>query len=114
MFPRAPRSLSESACLLAIFDGKANRRTHRLPPEGSQFLNGEPDMRNRLQVSFWGLHLAAGRHCRHRGSTPDRARVRFAIGYPILDCHGMPDLCRREGRHCYDGPHRHVEGAVPR
>jgi hypothetical protein len=40
-------------------DGKANRQTDRSPPDGSQFLNGEPAMRNRLQVSFWGLHLDA-------------------------------------------------------
>jgi hypothetical protein len=40
-------------------DGKANRRTDKLSPEGSQFLNGEPGMRNRLQVSFWGLRLDA-------------------------------------------------------
>jgi hypothetical protein len=40
-------------------DGKANRRTDRSPPEGSQFFNGEPDMRNRLQVSFWGLNVDA-------------------------------------------------------
>src|SRR5580692_4678717 len=38
---------------------------------------------------------------------PSRARA-------LAGCHGMPDLCRREGRHCYDGPHRHVEGAEPR
>jgi hypothetical protein len=40
-------------------DGQANRRADRSPPEGSQFLNGEPDMRNRLQVSLWGLHMDA-------------------------------------------------------
>jgi hypothetical protein len=40
-------------------DGKTNQRTDRSPPEGSQFLNGEPAVRNRLQVSFWGLHLDA-------------------------------------------------------
>ena len=41
-------------------DGKANRRTDKSPPpKGSQFLNGEPGMRNRLQVSIWGLQLDA-------------------------------------------------------
>ena len=40
-------------------DGKPNRRTHGSPSEGSQFFNGEPGMRNRLQVSFWGLRLDA-------------------------------------------------------
>jgi hypothetical protein len=40
-------------------DGKSNRRTHRSPPEGSQSFNGEPHMRNRLQVRFWGLHIDA-------------------------------------------------------
>lgn len=40
-------------------DGKTNQRTDRSPPEGSQFFNGEPAMRNRLQVSFWGLRLDA-------------------------------------------------------
>jgi hypothetical protein len=40
-------------------DGKANRRTDESPPEGSQFFNGEPGMRNRLQVSLWGLRLDA-------------------------------------------------------
>jgi hypothetical protein len=40
-------------------DGKANRRTDKSSPEGSQFLNGEPGMRNRLHVSLWGLHLDA-------------------------------------------------------
>jgi hypothetical protein len=40
-------------------DGKPNRQTDRSPPEGSHFFNGEPCMRNRLQLSLWGLHLAA-------------------------------------------------------
>jgi hypothetical protein len=40
-------------------DGKANRRAFKSSPEGSQFLNGEPGMRNRLHVSLWGLHLDA-------------------------------------------------------
>jgi hypothetical protein len=40
-------------------DGKANRRADKSPPEGSQFLNGEPGMRNRLQVRLWGLLLDA-------------------------------------------------------
>ena len=40
-------------------DGKLNRRTHGSPSEGSQIFNGEPGMRNRLHVSFWGLRLDA-------------------------------------------------------
>jgi hypothetical protein len=40
-------------------DGKPNRQTNRSPNEGSQIFNGEPDMRNRLQVSLWGLRLDA-------------------------------------------------------
>jgi hypothetical protein len=40
-------------------DEKLNRRTHGSPSEGSQFFNGEPGMRNRLHVSFWGLRLDA-------------------------------------------------------
>jgi hypothetical protein len=40
-------------------DGAANQRTDRSSPEGSQFFNGEPCMRNRLQIRFWGLHLDA-------------------------------------------------------
>jgi hypothetical protein len=26
----------------------------------------------------------------------------------------MPDLCRRERRHCHDGSHRQVKGVEPR
>ena len=44
--------------VLAV-DGRTNRPTDKSSPEGSQFLNGEPGMRNRLQVNLWGLHLAA-------------------------------------------------------
>ena len=40
-------------------DGKANRQPHKSPLEGSQFFNGEPGTRNRLQVRFWGLQLDA-------------------------------------------------------
>jgi hypothetical protein len=40
-------------------DGKTRRRADKSPPEGSHFFNGEPSMRNRLQVGFWGLHLDA-------------------------------------------------------
>jgi hypothetical protein len=40
-------------------DVQANQPTDRLSPDGSQRFNGEPAMRNRLQVSFWGLRLDA-------------------------------------------------------
>jgi hypothetical protein len=40
-------------------DGKPNRQTDRSLSEGSQIFNGEQDMRNRLQVSLWGLRLDA-------------------------------------------------------
>jgi hypothetical protein len=40
-------------------DGTANRPTNRSSPEGSHFFNGEPYMRNRLKIRFWGLHLDA-------------------------------------------------------
>lgn len=40
-------------------DGEARRKSDQSPPEGSQFLNGELGMRNRLQVCFWGLRLDA-------------------------------------------------------
>jgi hypothetical protein len=40
-------------------DGAANRPTDRSSPDGSHFFNGEPHMRNRLQVSLWGLRLDA-------------------------------------------------------
>jgi hypothetical protein len=43
----------------AHLDGKRNRQTVRSASEGSHFFKGEPGMRNRLQVSFWGLHLDA-------------------------------------------------------
>jgi len=44
---------------LFAVDGRTKRPTDRSSPEGSQFFNGEPGMRNRLQVSFWGLRLDA-------------------------------------------------------
>jgi hypothetical protein len=40
-------------------DGNQNQQTNRSSPRGSHFLNGEPGMHNRLQVSFWGLRLDA-------------------------------------------------------
>jgi hypothetical protein len=40
-------------------DGVANRRTDRSSPYGSHFFNGEPHMRDRLQLSFWGLRIDA-------------------------------------------------------
>jgi hypothetical protein len=43
----------------AYLDGKARRKSDQSPREGSPFLNGELRMRNRLQVSFWGLRLDA-------------------------------------------------------
>ena len=38
---------------------KTDRRADESAPEGSQRFNGEPRMRNRLQVSFWGLRFDA-------------------------------------------------------
>ena len=40
-------------------DANRNRRTDRSSPYGSQFFNGEPHMRDRLQLSFWGLRIDA-------------------------------------------------------
>jgi hypothetical protein len=40
-------------------DGKSNQWTDKSPLEGSHVFNGEPRMRNRLQVSLWGLRLDA-------------------------------------------------------
>jgi hypothetical protein len=40
-------------------DGTEVWPANKSSPKGSQFFNGEPCMRNRLQVSFWGLHLSA-------------------------------------------------------
>jgi hypothetical protein len=50
---------SRDRCPAEPLDGKTNQRTDKSSPEGSQFFNGEPGMRNRLQVSFWGLRLDA-------------------------------------------------------
>jgi hypothetical protein len=50
---------SRDRCPAGSLDGKTNQRADRSPPEGSQVFNGEPAMRNRLQVSFWGLRLDA-------------------------------------------------------
>ena len=50
---------SRHRCPAPPLDGKTNQRTDKSPPEGSPFFNGEPGMRNRLQVSFWGLRLDA-------------------------------------------------------
>jgi hypothetical protein len=41
-----------------LVDQPANRKTDKSSPEGSLF-SMESFMRNRLQVSFWGLHLTA-------------------------------------------------------
>jgi hypothetical protein len=40
-------------------DANRNRRTDRSSPYGSHFFNGEPHMRDRLQLSFWGLRIDA-------------------------------------------------------
>jgi hypothetical protein len=40
-------------------DGKSNQSTDRSSPRRLSSLNGEPHMRNRLQVSLWGLRLDA-------------------------------------------------------
>jgi hypothetical protein len=40
-------------------DANRNPRTHRSSPDGSHFFNGEPHMRNRFQLSFWGLRVDA-------------------------------------------------------
>jgi hypothetical protein len=40
-------------------DETSNRRTDRSSPEGSHCFNGELYMRNRLQLSFWGLRIDA-------------------------------------------------------
>ena len=40
-------------------DANGNRRADRSSPYGSHFFNGEPHMRNRLQLSFWGLRIDA-------------------------------------------------------
>jgi hypothetical protein len=40
-------------------DGKSNQWTDKSAPEGSHVFNGGPRMRNRLQVSLWGLRLDA-------------------------------------------------------
>jgi hypothetical protein len=46
-------------CAAAPLDGKSNQWTDKSPTEGSHVFNGEPRMRNRLQVSLWGLRLDA-------------------------------------------------------
>jgi hypothetical protein len=38
---------------------RQNRQADRSSPKGSRFSMENPVMRNRLQVSFWGLHLTA-------------------------------------------------------
>jgi hypothetical protein len=40
-------------------DANENRRADRSSPYGSHFFNGEPHMRDRLQLSFWGLRIDA-------------------------------------------------------
>jgi hypothetical protein len=40
-------------------DRNSDRWTDKSSLEGSQVFNGEPRMRNRLQVSLWGLRLDA-------------------------------------------------------
>src|SRR5579871_1787821 len=40
-------------------DVNGTPRAHRSSPDGSLFFNGEPHMRNRLQLSFWGLRIDA-------------------------------------------------------
>jgi len=40
-------------------DANGNPRAHRSSPDGSHFFNGEPHMRDRLQLSFWGLRVEA-------------------------------------------------------
>jgi hypothetical protein len=41
-------------------------------------------MRNRLQVSLWGLRLDAQGIVAIAAAPADRPRLRFAIGWPIL------------------------------
>jgi hypothetical protein len=59
-------------------DGAANQPTDRWSPEGSQFFNGEPCMRNRLQISFWGLHLDAD------GNFPIVAALLIVLMFALL------------------------------
>ena len=40
-------------------DADGNWRTDKSSPYGSRFFNGEPHMRNRLQLSLWGLRIDA-------------------------------------------------------
>ena len=56
---KGPAVFSRHRVLAGHLDGKANRRTDEAPPEGSQFQMESLVMRNRLQVSLWGLRLDA-------------------------------------------------------
>ena len=60
--PNVPKGVAvtiRNRATVGRLDGRENQQTNRSSPDGSRFFNGEPDMRNRLQISFWGLHLAA-------------------------------------------------------
>ena len=56
---KGDRVSTEHRVIAGQLDDNGNRPTDRSSPYGSHFFNGEPRMRNRLQLSFWGLRIDA-------------------------------------------------------